>query len=63
MTMSGAVGSISARGREAYAHFETLSARGARVMCFTATPTRVWKSLRYVLVRMPDACAPSPAFA
>ena len=34
LTMSGAVGSISARGREAYAHFETLSTRGARVSVF-----------------------------
>jgi glycosyltransferase involved in cell wall biosynthesis/pimeloyl-ACP methyl ester carboxylesterase len=33
MTKFG-VGSISARGREAYAHFETLSARGARVIMF-----------------------------
>ena len=33
-TMSGALGSISARGREAYAHFETLSARGVRVIVF-----------------------------
>ena len=32
MTMFGARGSILARGREAYAHFETLSARGARVI-------------------------------
>ena len=31
---TGAFGSISARGREAYAHFETLSARGARVIVF-----------------------------
>ena len=62
MTMFG-VGSISARGREAYAHFETLAARGARVIIFTATPTRVWRSLRYVLVRTPGACTPFPAFA
>jgi hypothetical protein len=31
---TGAFGSISARGREAYAHFETLSARGARAIVF-----------------------------
>ncbi|MGA9824443.1 MAG: glycosyltransferase [Methylocystis sp.] len=34
MTMSGVFGPISARGREAYAHFEALSARGARVIVF-----------------------------
>ncbi len=34
MTTFGALGSIPARGREAYAHFETLSARGARVILF-----------------------------
>ena len=33
MTMFG-IGSLSARGREAFAHFKTLSARGARVIVF-----------------------------
>jgi glycosyltransferase involved in cell wall biosynthesis/pimeloyl-ACP methyl ester carboxylesterase len=32
MPMPGVFGSISARAREAYSHFETLSARGARVI-------------------------------
>ena len=34
MTMFGALDSSPARGREAYTHFETLSARGARVIVF-----------------------------